>query len=221
MTNHGKTLVYASNSTTYDCALAGRKKIIKIAVFETQHAPARLVAAYPALYAKVFQDHHPYLNAINMDEVLSKGNGIAFASAGDELHAAFYYNRMPKNGQLRIKVMGLVSSGEIPGLAAPLLSTALIGEIDRANMPVAARAIVRVMPTGDANIASAKTLTRAGFVPARIARIPVTPSNVHLLLNAEDDNQIMSLEMIAGEKDILASQNSALKGWAIGGGGHV
>lgn len=194
---------------------------IDIAVFDASAVPPRKAGGYAVLYANVFRTAHANLNALDMAEVLADGNGLALASRDCEVVAGLYYSRTAIDGYLDLMIMGLVSSGTVPGLSSPLVSAATVAEIGRARLPVSARAIVRVMPEGTVNAASAKALTKAGFFPIGLSSNAVTARHTHLHLSADErDGRFLSLEMAAKQADLLAASQRTLAGWAREGGGN-
>lgn len=186
-----------------------------IVVFaEAQRAPSRLLASYAVTYAEVFRTHHPLLNALNMADVVAEENGVAFVHRNGLVEAGLHYSRVEIDGGVRIDVKGLVSSGKLASVASPLVSAAAITEIGRAEV-VSARAVVRVLPDGLVNAASAKVLSRAGFFPKRVKSNEIAPSNLHLYHSvASDIERFLSLEMVATAIDLLAASRKNLEGWS-------
>jgi len=191
---------------------------IKIVVYDASAVPPRAAGGYVVLHAGTLHASHAYLSALNMVEVLSGGNGMALALRGGHVEAGLYFSRMAVDGTFELMIMGLVSSGAVPGLAAPLVAAAAIAEIVRAGVPVSARAIVRVMPDGEVNAPSSKALSKAGFFPVRFASNDITPEHAHLHLSASEyDGRFLTLEMAATHADLIAAAERTLADWSRAG----
>ena len=183
-------------------------------VFNSCNVPTNLIGQYSVVFSKVFSEHHSYLNAPNMADVLSQGNGVAFAMRGSEVVAGLYFARNTTENHSGIKIMGLVSNGEVPRIAAPLTSAALLSEIALSSKPLLGKAVVRLMPKGDLNYASCRALCNAGFAPIRQEISEVDDSNVHLHLTSEPDGrQFRFLSFLGDQRNILNASRITLEGW--------
>lgn len=202
-------------------SIALYKDDVALAVYEGACAPTAYLAQYSVGFARVFGKHPAYLNMLDFSEITAPDNRVAFALCGDAVQAALYYRRDFDGDALDLCIMGLVSFGSVPRLATPLVAACSQSELLHGR-DVTASAHARIMPDGSINAGSAKVFSRAGFYPSRQSSHRITPKNIHLALDAETDGEhFLSLEMIAGHRDLQMASKTILAEWTEGRGGHV
>lgn len=221
MTNRGHSMKTPGHAAESARGIWDRYNM-SLMVFDAENVPKQLAAEYAILFTTVFAGAHAYLNAPDMNAVLSPDNGLGLAISDGQVEAGLFFSRRSDAGSRRIKIMGLVSSGRVPAIAAPLVSAVALSEIKSGDTPVLARAVVRVMPDGQVNFASSRALARAGFAPATVDEDKIELSDVHLHLSAEPDGMSFRfLDMAASGRELLAASSVTLADWTERRANHV
>lgn len=192
-----------------------RREDVELRVYDIQNVPLRVAGGYAASYSAVFSEHNSFLDALDMNQVLSGENGLAVALQDDEVIAGCWYSRSNQDVETWVKIAGLISTGKVRGVAAPLVSAIWSAEQERDPIPVFGRAIVRIMPDNRYNVLSSRALSQSGFYPAEDGSQNITARNVHLALTAEPDGESFRYaEFIADPAMLKRNAAINLADWA-------
>ncbi len=187
-----------------------------LVVYDGPDAPEAYLGEYSIGFARAFAEHHAFLNVLDFGEIVASSNRVAFALQNGKVQAALYYSRNIIGSVIDLRIMGLVSFGSESGMATPLVAACARLELDEGGQHVEASAHVRVMPDQLINAGSAKVLSRVGFYPRRLSLNPIASRNIHLNLSVEPDGEhFISLEMVAGSRDLQTATQSVLADWSM------
>ncbi|MBL1419281.1 MAG: hypothetical protein COC24_002105 [Alphaproteobacteria bacterium] len=187
---------------------------VEIVNFDITQTPHQYLAQYAVGYNIVLGNHHPQLNALSFDDILTPDHGITFALINGDVSAALYYKRTKNLNRMSLVFMGVISLQEEGGLSSPMIAASFKAEKRKFGGDIMAKADVRILPDGDVNVASAKSFTRVGFYPTKQFLKTIQPANMHLHLTSEPNKKaIRGLVLEATDKDLSEASPRILSDW--------
>jgi len=164
-------------------------------------------------FAKSFHANPAMFHWIERQDLDTPGTHIALATHEGVVHAGFLYRFGSHEAGTNVRIVGLFNSGVYSGLGQRLIAHTIVAERLRRGEPLGASAVVRVLPDGTVNAASATCLGRLGFFPVQVLleRIVGDCKDQHLFDTAEPDGQhYRCLELRAKSSDLDAAARSVL-----------
>lgn len=153
-----------------------------------------------------------FLNRIDPQTATSEDTVFAYAIRDKELIAAIYATRSNYGEGRSLHIANLNSDNSERGIAVPLTAALILGDTHWAGSPSNAEAVARVLPYGEANIGSTKTLMRLGFYTARFFTHPITIRNPQktALGSVEANGEKLKYLLLRGDAEEIESRSIAV-----------
>lgn len=158
------------------------------------------------------------LNRFDPQAAMSRDTVFAYAMQGEKLIATVYVIRSNNDEGRSLHIANLNSDSSERGIAVPLTAALILGDTHWAGSPAKAEAVARILPNGEANIGSTKTLMRLGFYAARFFTHPITVRNPQktALGSVESNGEKLKYLLLRGDAEEVESRSIAvLSDWRI------